>query len=111
MSTLRISQFPFLDAGEPLRNRAPTVDEDGRAVSDFMVIFPGLRKKPMMQINQALRDVQLVLSHFSDVVVFAEMNVGLNLLWVSMKPVSGKRFEIAEALRCRIPEAKLVCHV
>ncbi len=111
MNTPRISQLPFLDPDEPLRNRAPTVDENGNAVTDFMVILPGLRKKPRVQINQALRDVQMILSRYSDVVVFAEMNVGLNLLWVSIKPVAGMRFEIAEALRCHIPEARLVCHV
>lgn len=111
MSNLRVNQLPFLDPGEPLRNRAPTVDENGHAVTDFMMIFPGLRKKPMVQINQALRDVQMILSRYTDVVVFAEMNVGLNLLWVSLKPVTGMRFEIAEALRGRIPEAKLVSHL
>jgi len=111
MNKLLISRFPFLDSSEPLRNRAPKVDENGQAVTDFMMIFPGLRKKPSIQVNQALRDVQMVLSRYTDVVVFAEMNVRLNLLWVSMKPVSGKRFEIAEALRSFIPEARLVCHV
>jgi hypothetical protein len=111
MNTPRLSQFPFLDPAEPLRLRAPTVDEDGNAVTDFMMIFPGLRKKTSIQINEALRDVQMVLSRYSDVVVFAEMNIGLNLLWVSIKPVTGKRFEIAEAMRGCIPDAKLVSHV
>ena len=35
----------LLDASEPLRMRAPTVDEDGKTVTDFMVIFPGLRNR------------------------------------------------------------------
>lgn len=111
MSVPRVSILPFLDAAEPLRHRAPVVDENGKALTDFMMIFPGLRKKSKLQINKALRDVQLVLSRFSDVVVFAEMNVKLNLLWVSIKPVAGKRFEIADALRDFVPDAKLVSHL
>jgi hypothetical protein len=101
----------FLDASEPLHKRAPTVDEDGKAVTDFMVIFPGLRKEPPIQIQRATEEIQRILGCFSDEVVFAELNLGLNLLWVSTKPILGKRFEIAEAIRTSIPSARLVSHL
>jgi isocitrate lyase len=101
----------ILDASEPLRKRAPTVDEDGKAVTDFMVIFPGLRKQPLIQIQRTTQEIHRILGCFSDDVVFAELNLALNLLWVSTKPILGKRFEIAEAIRSSIPSARLVSHL
>ena len=111
MKALRVSLFPFLDAAEPLRKRAPAVDENGKALTDFMVIIPGLKSKPQAVINKTMQDIQLVLTRYSHSVVFAEVNLRLNLLWVSIKPKSGMRFEITQALRDCIPEAKLVSHV
>jgi hypothetical protein len=101
----------ILDASEPLRKRAPVVDENGDALTDFMVIFPGLRKKSKLRIEEVTVEIHRVLGRFSDVVVFAELNVALNLLWVSIKPLTGARFEIAAALRSSIPGAKLVSHL
>ncbi len=101
----------ILDASEPLRRRAPVYDENGALVSDFMVIFPGLRKKPKLRIQEITQEIHRVLTSFGDIVVFAELNVAINLLWVSIRPVDGARFEISEALRSRIPSARLVSHL
>lgn len=87
------------------------VDENGKALSDFMVIFPGLRKKPAQRIQTTTREIHNILSRFEDAVVFAELNLAMNLLWVSIRPIAGIRFEIAEALRERIPSARLVSHM
>ena len=111
MSLPRLSQFPLLDANEPLRKRAPVVDENGKALSDFMVIIPNLRKRPQIRIQQIMRDIHRILSRFDDQVVFAEVNLALNLLWVSIRPVDGIRFEITEALRSSIPDVRLVSHI
>ncbi len=111
MTIPRVSLFPFLDAAEPLRKRAPAVDENGKPLSDFMVIFPGLRKKPDAIINKTMQDVQLILTRYNHAVVFAEMNIALNLLWVSIRQETGIRFEIIRELRGRIPYAKLVSHL
>ena len=100
----------ILDASEPLRKRAPTVDADGKAVTDFMVIFPGLHKQPQIQVQRTTREIHRILGCFSDTVVFAELNLALNLLWVSTKPINGKRFEIADAIRSSVPSARLVSH-
>ena len=91
----------FLPA-EPLRKRAPAFDEHGKALSDFMVLFPGLVKKPQHIIQATIEHIQTV---------FAELNLKLSLLWVSVKPVPGVRFQICEALRALIPEARLVSHI
>ena len=101
----------FSDASEPLRLRAPSRDEHGRALSDFMVLIPGLRDKPKHMIDSTIREVHLALTHFNHAVVFAEFNLRLNLLWVSIRPIDGIRFEIAGAIQARVPEAKLVCHI
>jgi len=111
MDLPRVSLFPMIEAAEPLRKRAPAVDENGRALSDFMVIIPGLRKRPDMTIQRTMYDIHRILSGFGDKVVFAEFNVALNLLWVSIRPVTGMRDEIARALRNSIPDARLVSHI
>ena len=111
MDLPRLSTLPFLDAREPLHKRAPAVDENGRALSDFMVIIPGLRKRPEIHIQQVLYEIHRILTGFGDNVVFAEVNLGLNLLWVSIRPVAGIRFEITEALRASIPDVRLVSHI
>jgi len=99
------------DASEPLRKRAPTVDEHGKPLADFMVIIPGLREKPQPHIQKTIGELQQVLARFSSTVVFAEFNVALNLLWVSTRPVNGMRDEIATAIRSSIPAARLVSHI
>ena len=111
MNTPRVSLLPFLDASEPLRKRAPAVDENGKPLSDFMVIFPGLKKKPEVIVNKTMQEIQLILTQYNHVVVFAEMNIRLNLLWVSIRQEAGIRFEICNALRQRIPYARLVSHI
>jgi hypothetical protein len=52
-----------------------------------------------------------VSADFSFAVVFADRNLKLILRWVSVKPISGVRFQISEALRAVIPEARLVAHI
>ncbi len=101
----------ILDASEPLRKRAPTVDEHGNPLTDFMVIIPGLRKKPQPHIQRTIGELHRVLARFSGIVVFAEFNLALNLLWVSTRPVNGMRYKIATAIRSSIPTARLVSHI
>jgi len=111
MDLPRLSLFPLLDASQPLRKRAPAVDENGRALSDFMIIIPNLRKRSEQRIQQTMQDIHRVLAGFDDTVVFAELNLRLNLLWVSIRPITGIRDDIAQALRSVIPDARLVSHI
>lgn len=97
--------------GEPLRKRAPAVDECGKALADFMMIIPGLRDKPLHLLQQAMQDIHSALACFEEAVVFAELNLKLNLLWVSIRPLHGARLEIAAAVQNRIPDARLVSHI
>lgn len=102
---------PELLPAEPLRKRAPAFDEHGRPLSDFMVLIPGLVKKPQHLIQATIEHIQTVFADYRHVVVFAELNLKLSLLWVSIRPVPGVRFQISEALRALIPEARLVSHI
>ena len=109
--TLPRIAMSFQDASEPLRDRAPSHDGQGNSLSDFMVLIPGLKNKPRALISRTIRDIHLALTHFEHAIVFAEFNLRLNLLWVSIRPIRGIRFEIAGAIQERVPEAKLVSHV
>lgn len=110
MSLPRLS-IEFSDASEPLRKRAPSHDENGRPLSDFMMLIPGLRDRPRHIIDTTLQDMHIALTHFQHAVVFAEFNLKLNLLWVSIRPLHGIRFEIASAIQQQVPDAKLVSHI
>ncbi|HFQ13339.1 MAG TPA: hypothetical protein ENK40_00930 [Gammaproteobacteria bacterium] len=107
----RYSIFPLLDPGEPLRKRVPVTDEQGRGLHDFMVLVPGLRDKPQALIQEKMTEIYAALSLFGDSVVFAELNLKLNLLWVSVKPRLHIAAEIAGAVQEILPNARLVTHV
>ena len=93
---------------EPLHQRAPGRDESGKPYGDFMMIIPGLRTKPAHLIEQTINELNLALSQFSHVVVFADFNLKINLLWVTVRPSRNSGLAIAAAIHLRVPEAKLV---
>jgi len=95
--------------GLPLWRLAPTRDSSGRRLTDFMMLIPRLGRRPPADIERASRDIQSVLSLHQDV-VFADLNLKLNLLWVSLRPSPGAITELAAAIRLRVPEAVLVAH-
>ncbi len=96
---------------EPLRKRVPERDADGGPLADVMVLLPGLRELPAHLLQKAIAQIQAVCGCYAHVVAFAELNVRLNLLFVSVKPVTGIRNEIFDALRCILPQARLVSHI
>ena len=93
----------------PLWQLVPTRDSAGRRLTDFMMLIPRLRNRTPAEIEQASRDIQSVLELNQDV-VFADLNLKLNLLWVSLRPRQGAISELAAAIRLRVPEAVLVAH-
>lgn len=95
--------------GLPLWQVAPTRDSAGRRLTDFMMLIPRLRSRPAAEIERASREIQAVLALHQDV-VFADLNLKLNLLWVSLRPTQGAISELAAAIRLRIPDAVLVAH-
>ena len=108
MNTLEISQQFLPD--EPLWKRVPTRDHNGHPYSDFMMIIPKLRTKPHAILQDTIEEIRKVLEFYNKVVVFADLNLKLNLLWVTVKPVPGICLELPAAIRMRVPEAKLVAN-
>jgi len=98
-----------IEVSQPLYQRVPARDENGRPLSDFMVILPGLRECPRNEFNEALARLQAVLVSYTEV-VFVDLNVPLNLLWVSVRPRPGVILELFGAVKMQLPEAKLVGH-
>jgi len=94
--------------GEPLYKIAPTRDENGKSFVDFMLIIPKLKKKPPHYIEQTVKDIQMVLNRYSNEVVFANMDLKINCLWVSHRPRRGLCRELTSAIREYVPEAMLV---
>ncbi len=104
---LRRARVGQWTAAEPLHRRVPTRDESGRLLGDFMMLLPGLRELPQGQLTEALARIEYVLKQFHEV-VFVDLNVKLNLLWISVRPRPGIVFDVAGALRFELPRALLV---
>ena len=108
INPLQISRHTDLCEAKPLWSYVPTVDNDGQRLSDFMMLIPKLRTQPKIHIQQVLQNIQEVLEFYSHAVVFADMNLKLNILWVSVKPIPGICLELPAAIFDRVPEARLV---
>jgi len=98
-----------LESHRPLHERVPARDEHGHLLSDFMVLFPGLRQRPPQDFVDCLARMQATLVSYQEV-VFVDLNVPLNLLWISVRPRPGVILELFGALKRCLPEAKLVGH-
>jgi hypothetical protein len=97
-----------LHPAEPLWKRAPARDDEGRPLSDFMMLIPRLGKRPAQYISDTLREIEAVLGAYRHAVVFADMNLRLNVLWITVRPIPGICLELAAAVKVRVPEAMLV---
>lgn len=98
-----------IEAGVPLWKLAPTHDAAGARVTDFMMLIPHLRDRSPAEIERVSYAIQAVLALHRDV-VFANLNLRLNLLWVSLRPRPGAIAELAAAIRFRVPEARLIAN-
>ena len=108
MDTRNIKLSIGFEPAQPLWKLAPTRDENGDRVSDFLMIIPKLRQKPEQYIRRTLNEIDAALKQFHHSVVFANMDMKLNTLWVSFKPEPGLFMDIAAAVKLRVPEAVLV---
>ncbi len=97
-----------INPAEPLWKLAPTRDETGKPLSDFLMIIPKLKTKPDHIIKQTLNEIDIALRQFSNRVVFANIDMKLNTLWVSFKNQPGLYMDIVAAVKLRVPEAVIV---
>ena len=97
-----------LNPNKPLWQRVPTKDESGKYLGDFMMIIPKLKTATSEHRKNTLDALNCVLNRYQDTVVFADLNLKMNLLWVSVRPVKGIILEISSAIIESVPEAKLI---
>jgi hypothetical protein len=108
MSGQELGFYNGLMPSQPLWKLAPTRDSDGTSFVDFMMVIPRLKRKPQKYIDRTLKEIHLVLVQYSHVVVFANINLKINCLWISHKFQPGICQELVTAIRQRVPEAMLV---
>lgn len=92
----------------PLHEIAPTRDENGKPLSDFMMIIPKLKYQPEDYIQHTLNQIEKVLNYYKEKIVFVNLNMKMNLLWITIKPIPGLILEISAAVKTQVPEALLV---
>jgi hypothetical protein len=93
---------------DPLYKRAPREDEHGRPLSDFMMIIPKLRTRPQHLIQDTVRKIERVLDRHASEVVFADLNLKLNVLWVIVRPRPGICWNLPVEINNAVPDALLV---
>ncbi len=76
-----------------------------------MMFIPKLRLKPRYLLDETISAIEQALSLYERHVVFADLNLNMNVLWVTVRPVPGICLvELPAAIRARVPEALLVAH-
>ncbi|AHE96999.1 hypothetical protein [Thioalkalivibrio paradoxus] len=93
---------------EPLWQRLPRRDANGRRLADFMMLIPGLKRRHEHEIRARLAAIQCVLERYAEVVAFVELNLRINTLWVSVQARPGLCLEIPIAIQAAVPEALLI---
>ena len=96
--------------GEPLWQRVPKRDATGRPYIDFMMFAPRLNRRPAHEQESVVLLLRGVLARYEDWVVFADLNLRINVLWVSLENRPGLMSELVAALRIKLPEFHLVGH-
>lgn len=108
-NSLKTSSYS-LEPNEPLWKRVPIKDEQGRMLSDFMMLIPKLSHQPAHKKREKINAIELVFSHYGKAVVFADLNLKINVLWVSVRPIPGICLELPAAIKHYVPEALLIAH-
>jgi hypothetical protein len=103
-----LTAAPKYSPAAPLWRLAPTRAEDGRCVADFMMLIPGLGRRPRIYRERVAVLVRDVCESYGRQVVFADINYAINVLWVSVAAEPGLAGQVARAIRQRVPEALLV---
>jgi hypothetical protein len=96
-----------MEPGTPLWQVVPTRDAEGRSLADFMMLIPRLNKCPKNIIDITLLNLQQALEQYDDV-VFANFNLKINVLWVSVNVRQGLILRMVDSIQHRVPQAVLV---
>jgi len=93
---------------EPLWKRVPTRDLKGKPYNDFMMLIPGLKHFESSRLQDIVDKVEAVLKRYEQHIILADLNLKINVLWVTLQPRIGLSTEIAALIHHVVPEAKLV---
>ena len=102
------SNYPEIQSSEPLWKRAPTRDDTGKPYADFMMLIPGLRNFEPSHLRDIINKMEAVLKHYEKDIILVDLNLKINVLWVTIQPHIGLSAEIASLIHHIVPEAKLV---
>ncbi|MDH5395749.1 MAG: hypothetical protein OEW97_05705 [Gammaproteobacteria bacterium] len=97
-----------LQQAEPLWKRAPARDSSGQPYHDFMMLIPGLRRYDNVIRGEIINKIADILKQYDCDIILADLNLKMNVLWVTVKPKPGLCVEIAALLHHYIPQAKLI---
>jgi len=103
-----LARGPAAIPAQPLWRLAPTRGEDGRSLADFMMLIPGLAKRPQACRDRVAAEIRGVCESYGDRVAFADINLAINVLWVSVAAEPGLGGQVARSIRRRVPDALLV---
>lgn len=105
-----ITPRALLTPAEPLWRRVPVRDANGNSLADFMLFIPGLRRASVPEQQRIIDRIGGVLARYASEVVFADLNVAINVLWITVRPRTGVSLEISGAILEQVPHARLVAY-
>lgn len=103
-----LSAGPAAVPAEPLWRLAPTRDCDGRGMADFMMLVPGLAKRPRVCRERVAALVREVCESYGERVAFADINYAISVVWVTVAAEPGLGAQVARSIREKVPDAVMV---
>ena len=73
-----------------------------------MMIIPNLKNFERSRLNNVVNKINAVLKLHEQNIVLADLNLKINVLWVTIQPRLGLTTEIAAHIHHVVPEAKLI---
>lgn len=77
-------------------------------MSDFLLLLPELRGAGPFVQERVAAQLRAVFAEFDRQVVFADLNLSMNTLWVTVQGRPGLCLEVATAIRGRLPRVRLI---
>ena len=74
----------------------------------LMLMLHGLKLGLEPVVSRVSAQLAAILTGFGDRVLFAELNLKLGLLWVSVAPEPGLCHEVAQTVRAHLPETRVI---
>lgn len=95
-------------SAEPLWKRVPTRDAKGKPYTDFMMLIPGLKEADSAYLSVTINKLDNILKLYEKDIVLVDLNLKINILWVTLQPHFGLTSEIAALIHHIVPQAKLI---